>query len=181
MLVKKRKRKIILEQEFTVVAKDGTSAEIIEQKARQNKIELFRKGYAKNRLYFRCMPEKKGQFLKDIGDLCFWESAVTPPNGILRHYRRNLLKTAVNRLDKKAAQVALKVLTGKSADNNDPVSATQIESEPAKTSLYNNTATSIKPSPKPTILKSVIHGLKTYVSRVRFFIKPKRLIATAQS
>jgi hypothetical protein len=104
MQIKKRKRNISPEQIFTVVANDGPSIEIIEQKAGQNAVEVFRRGHAKNRLYFRCVPEKKEPFLKEISGLCFWEPAVTPPNSILRRYRRDLLKTAINRLDKNAAQ-----------------------------------------------------------------------------
>jgi hypothetical protein len=181
MCIKKRKRKVTLEQEFTVVSKDGPSVEVIEQKARQNNIAVFRKGHARNRLYFRCVPKKKDQFLKDIGDICFWESAVTLPNRILRHFRRKLLKTAVNRLDKKAAQATLKVLMGKIADSNKPACLTHAGAEPVKPSSNSNSATSIKPIPRPTIVKSVIHGLKNYVSRVRFFIKPKKFAGTAHA
>jgi hypothetical protein len=149
MNIKKRKRKITPEQIFTVVAKDGPSIEIIEQRAGQNAIEVFRRGHAKNRLYFRCVPEKKEPFLNEISDLCFWEPAVTPPNSILRGYRRNLLKMAVNRLDKNAAQAALKILMEQNVDKGNPEPATQTETELAGTSLYDKPAVSIKQSPKP--------------------------------
>jgi hypothetical protein len=180
MQMKIRKREITLEQEFTVVAKDGPSIEIIEQKAGQKAIEVFRRGHAKNRLYFRCMPEKKEPFLTEISDLCFWEPAVTPPNSILRRYRRDLLKTVVNRLDKNATQAALKILTENKADNGNPGTATQTESEPAETVLYDKPAVSIKHSPKPSKLKSVIHVLKNCISRVRSLIKPNSFIAGVQ-
>lgn len=181
MHIKERKRKIPTEQEFTVVANDGPSIEIIEHKAGQNAIEVFRRGHAKNRLYFRCVPEKKEPFLKEISDLCFCEPAVTLPNSILRRYRRDLLKTAVNRLDKNAAQAALKILTENKAGNGNPATATQTESEPAETSLYDKPAVSVKQSPKPSIPKSVIDALKNFMSRVRFFIKPKSFITAAQN
>jgi hypothetical protein len=180
MLIKKRKRKITLGLEFTIVAKDGPSVATIEQKAGQNKIEVFRKGHAKNRLYFRCMPETKDLFLKDISNLCFGESIVIPPNSIRKHIRKNLVKAATNKLDKVAARAALKILTGESADRNKLATLTHAESEPAKISSCNNSAASIKPTPKPTILKLVIQGLKNFISRVRFFIKPKRLLASIQ-
>ncbi len=99
---------------------------------------------------------------------------------MLIRYIRNLLKTAVNRLDKNAAQVALKVLTGKNGDKDNPVFAIHTETEPTETVLYNKPVVSIKQSPTPAILKSVINGLNNCISRVRFFIKPKRFIVSAQ-
>jgi hypothetical protein len=179
MLVKKRKRRVTLEQEFTVVSKDGPSVGNIEQKAMENNIAVFRRGHAKNRLYFRCVPEKKNQFLKDISDLCFWETAVIPPSSIQRHIGRNLAKVAVSKFDKVKAKAALK--TKKIADSNRPACLTHAGAEPVKPSFNSNSTAETKPIPKPAILKSVINGLKNHVSHIRFFMKPKRLAGTIQA
>lgn len=177
MKIKKRKRKASTEEQFTVVGKDSSSVEIIEQLARHRKIEVSRKGHAKNRLYFRCVPEKKEQFLNEISDLCFWESAVVPPKRILRRFRNSLLNVTTNRLDNKTAQDALNVAVEKSGNSENPPFVTKTMSEQTKTFLSNTSAINIKPS----ILKSAICGLKSCISQVRFFIRPKRFVATAKS
>jgi hypothetical protein len=86
----------------------------------------------------------------------------------------------VNQLDPKAAQAALKVLSEKDADKNDPAPLTHTAIEPTETVSYNKSAVSIKQSRRSSILKSAIYGLKNCLSQVRFFFKPKRFITTAQ-
>jgi hypothetical protein len=178
--IKNRKRIRSPEEEFTVVANDGPSVEIIEQKAGQNAVEVFRRGSSKNRLFIRCVPEKKEPFLDEISGLCFWEPAVTLPKSILRRYRRDLLKTAVNRLDKNAAEAALKLLTEQKADNGSPESAAQSDGEPAGTVLNDKPAVSVEKSPKSSITESVIHAIKNGMNWIRSWIRPKSVVATVQ-
>jgi len=59
--VKTRRRPPLKSQlEFTVVAKDSTVRQEIEQKAKEQKLKFFTKGSAANRLYFKC-TEKNGR------------------------------------------------------------------------------------------------------------------------
>ena len=59
--------------------------------------------------------------------------------------------------------------------------STLLISEPAKTSLFKNSVVSIKQSPKPIKLKSVIRSFKNCISRLRYFIKPKRFAGTTHA
>ena len=182
MRIKKRKRKVNGKLKFTVVSKDDACSEIIKQKAQEDNIDVFHKGHAKGRLYFRCSPEQWSDFIENINDLCFCESAVIPPSHVQKCIRKNLQKAALNKLDKVSAQTALRILTETNTNKDKSVSQPHAEIGAVKPSVDNNkSAANIKQYPKLTMLKAVIHSLKKCGNLTRFFRKQKRHYAAACS
>lgn len=175
MRAKKLKRKRnATSLQYTAITRTRGCEEVIRQRAEEKNIEVFFKGHAKNRLYFRCSPERWIRFKKNISDLCFFELPVPLPNHIRRSIVKNLQKATINKFDLERAHTARRILaeitTVQDVNTSRPVDRTRL----AKPSADNTepTVNTVKQQ-SSSKLKRLMQGLKKHVDRVPLFKKQK--------
>lgn len=163
---RKRQRKID-GFEFTVKALDSDCEQIITQKAKDHRINVFRKGHAKYRLYFICSQEKWHRFCRKIRNLCFIEPPVLSPAWLRKTMLRNLQETAACSFNPVRARKALGLLAAINAEPDVTPSQVRVELATERTSI--DTKWSLKWAVQTLIAKmrqvasAMLHFIRTAV------------------
>jgi len=170
------------ELQFTVVARDLVCEEAIRQKADSRKIKVFKKGHAKNRLYFSCSQKHWDQLYLQIKTLCFFEHPVSCPS----HIRKTILQNLKSASDSKINSFrAKKVKALFDTINKKPdADSSQVQDYSATTPAAPS-VNSPKPVARPTesigtkIRKYAAAFLSKPVNWVVNFVRQRRCLAAA--
>ena len=180
--MKPKKLKTNGELQFTVVARDFVCEEAIRQKADSRKIKVFKKGHAKNRLYFSCPQEHWDKLYSQIKTLCFFEYPVFCSSHIRKTILQNLNRASNSRINSALAKKAKALLD---TINKKPDADTSQVQDYSTTTPAAPSVDSPKPVPRPTesigtrIRKYAAAFLSKPVNWVVNFVRQRRCLAAA--
>lgn len=160
---RKRQRKID-GFEFTVKALDSDCEQIITQKAKEHRINVFRKGHAKNRLYFACPTKTWRRFRNDIKSMCIIEPPVPSPAWLRKTMLRNLQETAACSFNPVRVRKALDLLAAINAEPD--VTPSQVRVELATERTSTDTKWSLKRA-----VQTLIAKMRQVASAMLLFIR----------
>lgn len=181
-LTKRRQPNTKRTLEYAVTAKDSLGEETIKLKAKEHSLNCFRKGHAKNRLYFRCTEESWNHFYGEVKHLCLVDGPGRCPAGLQKKMLKNLHAAAHSRIDLLRAERAKALLAIMKRTADQGASQEQAKTDKVDARIRANEQP-LKSTPTVCSRRrnSLSNAFRKCVNHVRTFVSRKKHLQPANS